>query len=126
LRKIVLLSCVSKKNFETAAENLYDSPLFNYALKYTKSCNPDKIYILSALYGLLETSERIKTYNKTLKEMSTTERKEWSRLVLEQMQKKEIDFKNDYFVILVGMNSRKYIVDHLSHYALPLEGKRIG
>jgi hypothetical protein len=57
---------------------------------------------------------------------NSNERKEWSKLVLEQMKKKEIDFNNDHFVILTGLNYRKYLVEHLSHYELPLEGKQIG
>jgi cytoplasmic iron level regulating protein YaaA (DUF328/UPF0246 family) len=127
LKKIILISCVSKKkSYETSAADLYDSSLFKYALKYAKNSNPDKIYILSALYGLLETNDTIKPYNKTLNEMSTKERKAWSELVINQMKNKSIDLQNDQFIILAGSNYRKYLVDYLSHYELPLEGKRIG
>ncbi|WP_423798204.1 DUF6884 domain-containing protein [Neobacillus sp. SAB-20_R2A] len=127
MKNIVLISCVSKKkNYETTAENLYDSTLFKYALQYAKSINPDKIYILSALYGLLETTDKVEPYNKTLNDMSAKEKKEWSTMVLKQMRKKEIDLENDRFVFLAGNNYRKYLVEHISHYQLPLEGKRIG
>jgi cytoplasmic iron level regulating protein YaaA (DUF328/UPF0246 family) len=127
VRRIVLLSCVSKKKeFETTAANLYDSTLFNYAFQYAKTFNPDKIYIISALYGLLETDEIVKPYNKTLNEMNKRDRIEWSNVVLEQMRDKELDLKNDHFVILAGNNYRKYLLQHMVHYELPLEGKRIG
>lgn len=127
MRKIVLLSCVSKKrDFKTTAANLYDSTLFKNAFRYAKSLNPDKIYILSALYGLLETDEIVKPYNKTLNEMNKRDRIEWSNIVLEQLRDKELDLNNDHFVILAGNNYRKYLLHHISHYELPLEGMRIG
>lgn len=127
MRRIILLSCVSKKrDFKTTAANLYDSTLFKYAFRYAKSFNPDKIYILSALYGLLETDEIVKPYNKTLNEMNKRDRIEWSNIVLEQLRDKELDLNNDHFVILAGNNYRKYLLHHISHYELPLEGMRIG
>lgn len=127
MRRIILLSCVSKKrDFKTTAANLYDSTLFKYAFRYAKSLNPDKIYILSALYGLLETDEIVKPYNKTLNEMNKRDRIEWSNIVLEQLRDKELDLNNDHFVILAGNNYRKYLLHHISHYELPLEGMRIG
>lgn len=52
-KKIGLISCVSKKlNCKTKAKDLYTSPLFKYSLAYARKLNPDKIYILSAKYGL--------------------------------------------------------------------------
>ena len=127
MRRIALISCVSKKkDFATTAENLYDSPLFKYALQYAKMCKPDKIYILSARYGLLEVDDQIKLYNTTLNDMSSKERKTWSKLVLEQMLEKGIDLRKDHFTILAGNNYRKYLLEHMAHFDLPLEGKRIG
>lgn len=127
MKKVVLLSCVSKKkDYETKAENLYDSSLFNLSLQYAKALRPDKIYILSALYGLLEMSDKVRPYNKTLNEMSSKERKEWSELVLRQMKDKGLDFNSDHFVILAGNNYRRYLLDHFDHFKLPLEGMRIG
>ncbi|WP_349409357.1 DUF6884 domain-containing protein [Pseudalkalibacillus sp. SCS-8] len=127
MKKVVLLSCVSKKkDTATNAENMYDSTLFKYALKYAQSHNPDKIFILSAQYGLLETSDVIKPYNKTLNKMKKNEQLEWSNLVLRQMIVKKLDLKKDHFIILAGNRYRKYLLDYITHYELPLEGKRIG
>lgn len=127
VKKIVLLSCVSKKkDIETVTEDLYDSSLFKYSLRYAKNLKPDKIYILSALYGLLEVENVIKPYNKTFNEIGSKERKEWSNMILEQMITEGLDFDDDYFIILAGNNYRKYLIEHFSHYELPLEGKRIG
>ena len=48
--KVVLISCASKKlNRKAKAEDLYISPLFKLNLKYAKSLNPDKIFILADL-----------------------------------------------------------------------------
>ena len=44
MKKIVLVSCVSKKNRGThKAKDLYASPLFRKAYEYAESLNPDKI-----------------------------------------------------------------------------------
>ncbi|OEF98818.1 hypothetical protein BHF71_10320 [Vulcanibacillus modesticaldus] len=127
MKKVVLLSCVSKKkDYETIAENLYDSSLFKYSLKYARFLKPDKIYILSALYGLIETTDKIAPYNKTLNSMKKNEKIEWSNMVLKQMKDKGLDLKNDHFIILAGNNYRKYLLEHFSNYEIPLEGMRIG
>jgi len=49
MKKIVLISCVSKKlHHKSKAQDLYVSSLFLKNLQYAKSLNPDKIFILSA------------------------------------------------------------------------------
>jgi len=127
MKTIVLISCVSKKkNYETTAENLYDSSLFKYSLSYAKKLNPDRIYILSALYGLLELTDVIKPYNKTLNKMSKNERIKWSEMVLEQMKSKGVDFENDRFIILAGNKYRENLIKHFKNYEIPLEGMKIG
>ena len=58
---IVFLSCVSKKrNYPCEAQDLYTSDLFKKSLQYAKTLNPSKIYILSAKYGVLELTDRIR------------------------------------------------------------------
>ena len=60
MKKIVLISCVSKKlAVKSKAENLYSSVLFKYNLRYAKSLNPEKIFILSAKYGLLSLDDEV-------------------------------------------------------------------
>ena len=54
LKKIILISCVSKKLLHSApAQDLYVSPLFRLNLEYARKLAPGAIYILSAMYGLL-------------------------------------------------------------------------
>lgn len=124
--KIVLISCVSKKlPFKSKAEELYISPLFKYNLRYAKSLSPDKIFILSAKYGLIGLDEEIETYNQTLNKMSRKEREEWAKGVLEQL-KKETNLQKDEFIILAGKNYREFLITNMTSFIIPLEGKGIG
>lgn len=109
MRKIVLVSCVSKKNQGPhKARDLYASPLFRKAYEYAESLNPDKIFILSAKYHLLDPETIVEDYNKTLNTFSAAERKEWANVVLEQMADAKIDLKNDELIFLAG---KKYWMD---------------
>ena len=126
MRKIVLISCVSKKlNYRSKAQDLYVSPLFRKNLQYAKSLNPDKIFILSAKYGLLRLNEEINPYDKTLNEMCSKEIKWWAKLVLSQL-KKSTDLENDEFIFLAGNNYRKFLLTHIKHYYVPMQGLGIG
>ena len=102
MTKIVLISCVSKKESHLSkAEDLYKSPLFRYSLKYARNLNPYKIYILSAKHGLLTLNYKIKPYNETLNEMKLEQIKRWSLDVLKKL-KKETDLQNDEIIFLAG------------------------
>jgi cytoplasmic iron level regulating protein YaaA (DUF328/UPF0246 family) len=124
--KIVLISCVSKKlHHKSKAQNLYVSPLFKKNLQYAKSLNADNIFILSAKYGLLRLNEEIEPYDKTLNKMRSNEIKEWAKFVLNQL-KKSTDLENDEFVFLAGNNYRKFLLSHIKHYNIPMQGLSIG
>jgi len=77
-----------KINKKIKAQDLYISALFQKNLQYAKSLNPDKIFILSAKYGLLKLDEEIEPYDKTLNRMRSYEIKEWANSVLSQLQQK--------------------------------------
>lgn len=127
MRTIVLLSCVSKKkNYETRAADLYDSTLFSYSLQYANKQKPDQIFILSALYGLIELDKVIQPYNLTLNDMSAAEKKKWSQMVLGQMTAYKLNREQDLFIFLAGNNYRKYLLPYIRNYQIPLEGLRIG
>ena len=126
MAKVVLISCVSKKlNYKSKAQDLYVSSLFKKNLQYAKSLNPDKIFILSAKYGLLRLNEEIEPYNKTLNKMRSKEIKEWANSVLNQL-KKSTDLENDEFIFLAGNNYRKFLLPYLKHYKIPMQGLSIG
>jgi cytoplasmic iron level regulating protein YaaA (DUF328/UPF0246 family) len=126
MKKIILISCVSKKLDRTAqAKDLYISPLFKKNLQYATSLNPDSIFILSAKYGLVHIHEEIEPYNVTLNNMPCRNIKEWADRVLNQLKTKS-DIENDHFTLLAGNNYRKYLLPHLKHYNIPMEGLSIG
>ena len=126
MAKVVLISCVSKKlHHKSKAQDLYVSPLFQKNLKYANSLNPDKIFILSAKYGLLRLNKEIEPYDKTLNKMHSNEIKEWANYVLNQMRK-STDIENDEFIFLAGNNYRKFLLPHLKHYKIPMLGLSIG
>lgn len=126
MKKIVLISCVkSKLNYPAKAKDLYTSTLFKSNLQYAYQLKPDATYILSAKYGLLDLEQMIDPYEMTLNKMSEAEKKIWSRKVLNALQQKA-DLKSDLFVILAGMNYRKYLLPELTHYEIPLDGLSFG
>lgn len=126
MARIVLLSCVSKKlDHQAKAKELYISALFKLSLGYAMSLKPDKIFILSAKYNLLELDDVIGPYNSTLNGMNIHDRKSWSNKVIEQLKEKT-DLKNDEFIFLAGEKYRRFLLPHISHYRLPLKGLGIG
>lgn len=65
--KVELISCSkSKRSYKCKASELYSpSKLFSLSYQYAKTF-ADKIYILSAKYGLVEENEIIEPYEKNL------------------------------------------------------------
>lgn len=125
-KKIVLISCVSKKLAHKAkAAELYTSSLFRGNLRFAQNMQADAIFILSAKYGLLELHEEIEPYDITLNTMPSDEIKEWAAKVCKQLEQKT-DLGTDQFVFLAGAKYRKYLLPHLKHYEIPLEGLTIG
>jgi len=126
MKKIILISCASKKiNKKTKAQDLYISALFQKNLQYAKSLNPDKIFILSAKYGLLKLDKEVEPYDKTLNRMRSCEIKEWANSVLSQLQK-VVDLNKDEFVFLAGNNYRKFLLPSINNYKIPMLGLSIG
>jgi len=122
MSKIILISCVSKKlNLKSKAKDIYVSSLFKKSLEYAELQNPDKIFILSAKYGLLKLNKKIEPYNQTLNLMTNYEKKSWSELVLKQL-KKETNIKKDKFIFLAWDSYRKFIIPSLNDIEIPMEG----
>lgn len=126
MRTVVLISCVSQKlDYPSKAKDLYISNLFKKNMAYANKLQPDEIYILSAKYGLLKLDDEIEPYDLTLNTMSTKEKKEWADNILEQLKNLE-DISNTKFIFLAGINYRKYLVEHMTYYDVPMEGLTIG
>lgn len=123
MKIVSLISCVKTKNKHICeAKDMYISPLFRYMYRYAKK-RSNKIYILSAKYGVLEENTVIEPYNKTLNNASEEEKKEWSKKVMKTLSLKE-DINNTYFILLGGVNYFKYLT--LPNSVNPLKGLSLG
>jgi hypothetical protein len=120
MKKIILLSCVSKKRSrECKARELYISPLFRKSLSYAQLLQPDAIYILSAEHGLLELDAIVRPYDKTLNDMRIERRREWAANVITQLDSVS-DLQRDHFIILAGRRYVEFLIPHLGHTENPL------
>jgi len=138
MKKIILIACVSKKRpFKSKAKDLYISTLFTKSLAYAHTLNPDKIYIISALYHLLDLEQEIEPYDVTLsnvpkvkrkqglKILNTSEKIEWGKRVIEMLSK-YADLQNDQFIILAGQEYIKPIKPYIKNIDDRLHGLRQG
>ncbi len=124
--RIALLQCTSKKKFyKCPARELYsESPRFRLAYDLAKLV-ADKIFILSAKYGLVEEETVIEPYEETFRDKSASERAAWGERVIKGL-KGHTDLEGDRFMVIAGENYRKNLLPHLTHFWLPLKGKRQG
>ncbi|GAG73021.1 unnamed protein product [marine sediment metagenome] len=125
-KKIVLISCASKKlAYKSKAKDLYISTLFRLSFAYAKKLKPDKIFILSAKYGLLNLNDEIATYNETLNNKPVSDIEIWAEKVVTDLGKM-VNLKSDMFVFFAGKKYREYILPYIRYYKIPLKGLRIG
>lgn len=132
--KIVLISCSSTKisglncGQTISAKDLYVSALFKKSWEYANKQNADKVYILSAKYGLLKPDDQIEYYDMTLKKFSVCQQKEWAKNVLDQLKKEGISLEKDDFILLAGKIYYKYLLGPgaIQKPQFPYQGKRIG
>ena len=86
---------------------------------------PQKVFILSAKYGLVQLDEEIEPYDATLNKMSARGREVWAAKVVSQT-KRYCNLENAHFVILSGEKYRKYLLPHLESYEVPLADLPVG
>lgn len=125
--RIALIGCVKKKlEKPKKARELYISSLFVKSLEYAeKIIEADKIYVLSAKYGLVPIDKVIEPYEKTLKNMKKNERVEWANEVLSELSKVSDIMKDEYY-ILAGKNYYENIVTKLKNVKIVMEGLQLG
>ena len=124
--KVVLISCVGeKKSHKCKAKDFYDSTWFHYAWCYAQSLNPDKVFILSAKYGLVDQETEIEPYEETLNTKRDSEIRTWATAVVKALNQKT-DVKCDEFIILAGEKYRRHLVGNLNNYKVPMDGMKIG
>ena len=87
------------------------STLFKKAIKYIEQQDYDDWFVLSAKYGLLSQQDVIDPYDLTLNTMKVAERKEWSELVLRQIENMQLDI--DQIDFYAGAKYREYLIPAL-------------
>jgi hypothetical protein len=128
MSRIVLIECAAQQNRNVdkcRAEELYTSRLFRQSLAYARTLRPDKIFILSSKYGLLNLDDEVSPYDVNLSEMSVTDRRALAKRILESLGNVS-DMENDKYVILAGERAIEFITPHLKHHTVPMRGLRIG
>ena len=126
MRKVILISCVSKKlPYPARVRELYISPLFKFNLAYAESQNPDAIYVLSAKHGLLELDQTIAPYNETLNTKRNADIKTWAERVGTQLAL-ACDVEKDTFIFLAGERYRRHLAPQLSQVQIPMKGLGLG
>ena len=124
MAKIVLIACSkTKQSHKAKARDLYQGDLFKKSLEYSeKLLKPDKVFILSAKYGLINNIEKqISPYEKTLNKMGKLERLAWATNVTSQLNR-VANLKKDRFIILASANYREYLLPHIANYEIPMKG----
>ena len=119
--KIALISCTKqKREYKCPARELYsESAWFREAYCYARLV-ADRIFILSAKYGLVPENMVIEPYNETLRYKKVEERREWGEMVLNELGKVS-DLEHDEFIVLAGRFYYENLLPHLVHVELPLE-----
>lgn len=121
--RIGLVACSKQKlDYPAPARELYTSPLFQKAATHCEE-NYDRWFILSAKYGLLEPWRVIEPYDETLNDKPSPKRKEWARMVLDQITINILADKTFYFH--AGVRYRENLEPHLDSVS-PLKGLGIG
>lgn len=123
----VFLSCVkTKNNVPCKAHEMYQSDLFKKSLAYALTLTDrNKIFILSAKYGVLRLDDEIEPYNLTLNNMNKTAQKRWAYRCFKQSEALKVNF-DEKTVFLCGRNYRKYYSQLFKDYEIPLQGISFG
>lgn len=105
---LILIGCVkSKQNCMRAAKDLYNSPLWRYRRAYAEQSG-SSWYILSAEHGLLAPETEIEPYDVTLRELSASKRRAWSKCVLDELSKEFSSLKESVIEIHAGKHYVEY------------------
>ena len=128
VQTVYLVSCVKqKRETAAAAKDLYTSSWFRKAQAHVEATGMPW-FILSAQHGLLDPEQVIEPYEKTLNKMRISDRKEWAKRVIAQMEQQLP--KAERIVVFAGKKYRDYLMSYLrskaSSVEVPLEKHRQG
>jgi hypothetical protein len=130
--RVALISCTkSKTSYPAPARVLYsESALFRKALAYAEP-RADRVYVLSAKYGLVTLDQPLEPYELTLKTMGAGERKAWAARVFDQIREQlGANLGDITFEFHTGEEYREHLTALLSRAGAtctcPVEGLAIG
>ena len=116
---IIFISCGAKKRTEPCvAAEMYTGYFFQTCLAYARSLSPRKIYILSAQYGVLELTDKIKPYNKNLNSAGRQQQKNWAYKCYKQLLQLNIDF-NEETIFIGGKVYWRYLATLFPNRKIP-------
>jgi hypothetical protein len=127
VRILALISCTKKKaDRRCSARELYSaSPFFRKALSVAEAVS-DKVYVLSAKHGLVDLSDHLSPYEKTLVGASRKIQKEWSEKVYESLKRTRAYREAGTILWVAGMDYRRYLSEMFredgKRSVIPLKG----
>jgi hypothetical protein len=128
-RKIGLLATARKKaSTPSAALDLYISPLFVKSVQYAQN-HYDDFYFFSAKEGLVTKDQYIEPYNVSIKNFTTSEKREWAHHVIQDLEQ-YVKPSQCKIYIHGGWVYREFLQPALERagfqFEVPLEGYSIG
>ena len=107
IMEVALIACSStKKSLRPGervwAEELYMSPLFKKSWAYADTLGIDAKYMLSDKYGLLKGTDKIQSYDVSLKGMSSAEKSKWAKGIIADLKRRGYNPAKDRFIFLAG------------------------
>lgn len=123
MRSIGLVACgKGKLDHPAPARDLYTGQLFRFARAYCER-EYDTWWVLSAKHGLVHPDAVIAPYDQTLAGAPVEERRQWARLVADQLWALAIQGR---FSLHAGEAYAGFLADQLSVTERPLRGLAIG
>jgi hypothetical protein len=105
---VCFMSCVgAKRTIPVPAKDLYRSDWFIKARGYVEAIDRP-CFILSAKHGLITPDEVTPPYEQTLDTMGVSERRDWARIVQQQMDGQTPN--TSQIVVLAGKRYREFFV----------------
>jgi hypothetical protein len=130
-KRIGLVGCVKEKRLTAAAaRDLYTSPLFAGRRRAVeRSC--DEWFVLSALHGLVDPSQRLDPYDVTLNSMGLDARRQWATRVVHSLQERLGSLEGHHFELHAGSYYLEYglidaLVRHGATVSWPTRGLPMG
>lgn len=122
---IAFISCGKyKRNYECMAKDMYIGAYFKSCLSYALK-NSDKVFILSAKYGLLNLTDKIKPYNIKLSDCPKSYIKVWQSKVFKQLISANLS-PDEEVLIIAGGKYVKPIKEYFNNFKEPFAGMPIG